>query len=200
MYSFEEINKGIEVLKADNLQRYEREQTYLQTRRDGRLYLNAPAGYLLNTFDNPYRRDDLARCWACEPGVIRNNPEYKRRLYWLQNERWETGIYWGYRVILFFKFENDEFAGMTLYRLDSLPFPGLKLEGSETLELDPIGNQIMIVDPLPGALTYDKAAFWRGFDFMREHHGRTPEEVEAAKQRREQIQKEYNLKRQQQTL
>ena len=54
----------------------------------------------------------------------------------------------------------------------------------------------MIVDPLPGALTYDKAAFWRGLDFMREHHGRTPEEVEAAKQRREQILKEYQLKRQ----
>ena len=175
----------------------EAEKSYLSRYSDGRLYINAPAGYLLETFDNPYRRDDLARCWACEPGVIRNNEEYQRRLYWLQNERWETGIYWGYRVIVFFKIENDELAGLTLYRLDSLPFPGLKYEGSETLELDSEGNQIMIVDPLPGALTYDKAAFWRGFDFMREHHGRTPEEVEAAKQRREQILKEYQLKRQQ---
>ena len=180
----------------ENIEQAEAEKRYLSRYSDGRLFVNAPAGYLSERFDNPYRREDLARLWAYSP-IDRQSR--RQRLYWLQNESWETGVYWGYRVIIFFKFENDELAGMTLYRLDSLPFPGLKLEGSETLELDPIGNQIMIVDPLPGALNYDKAAFWRGFDFMREHHGRTPEEVETAKQRREQRRKEYLLKRQQQT-
>ena len=183
----------------ENLERAEAERRYLHRYSDGRLYVNAPPGYMLTRFDNPYRRDDLARSWACEPGTIRNNSEYRRRLKWLHSQSWETGIYWGYRVIIFFKFEDDELAGMTLYRLDSKPFPGLKYEGSETIELDAEGNQIINIDPLPGALNYDKAEFWRGFDFMREHHGRTPEEVEAAKQRREQFRKEYRVKRQQQT-
>ncbi|MBR5709783.1 MAG: hypothetical protein IKX40_03420 [Thermoguttaceae bacterium] len=189
-----DITKDVEMLMAENAQRYEREQAFLQARRDGRLFVNAPAGYLSERFDNPYRREDLARLWAYSPT---DRQSRRRRLNWLQNERWETGVYWGYRVIIFFKYEDGDFAGMTLYRLDSLPFPGLKSEGTETLELDPEGNQILIIDPLPGALTYDKAAFWRGFDFMREHHGRTPKEVEAAKHRREQILKEYQAQRKQ---
>ncbi len=186
MKTIKDIYIDIEALKVDNLQRYKREQDYLQALSNGQLYINAPVGYMLTRFDNPYRRDDLARCWADSPT---NRQARRKRLYWLQKECWETGIYWSYRVLVFFKFEEDDLAGMTLYRLDSKSFPGLKYEGTETIELDPEGNQIIIADPLPGALTYNKAEFWRGFDYIHAHHGRTPKEVKAAKQRREQFQK-----------
>ena len=183
-------------LYRQNIEEAEAERRYLRRYSDGRLFINAPAGYLSETFDNPYRREDLARIWAYSP-IDRQTR--RQRLYWLQSQTWETGVYWGYRVIIFFKYEDDDLAGMTLYRLDSFPFPGLKYEGIESIELDPEGNQIINIDPLPGALDVDPATFWRGFDFMHKHHGRTPEEVEAAKHRREQIRNEYQMKRQQQT-
>ena len=187
-------------LNWENLERAEAERRYLSRFMDGRLFINAPPGYMLTRFDNPYRRDDLARCWACEPGVIRNNPEYQRRLYWLQNERWETGIYFGYRVLVFLKFNsNNEIVRLRLYRLDGKRFGECFGEGDEYIDLDAEGRQVVTVDPLPGALEIDPAEFWRGFDYQHEHGGRTPAEVKAAKHRREQIRKEYQMKRQQQT-
>ena len=65
----------------ENLERAEAERQYLSRFMDGRLYIDAPSDYLLKRFDNPHRRDDLARSWACEPGIIRNSEEYQRRLY-----------------------------------------------------------------------------------------------------------------------
>ncbi|MBQ3350356.1 MAG: hypothetical protein IJG38_08140 [Thermoguttaceae bacterium] len=182
-----QIQDNLIGLYWDNFEQAEAERRYLSRYSDGRLYINAPNGYMLTRFDNPCRRDDLARLWAYSP-IDRQSR--RQRLYWLQSQNWETGIYWGYRVIIFFKIEDDELAGMTLYRLDSKHFPGLKYEGSETIELDLEGNQIINIDPLPGALNYDKAAFWRGFDYIHAHHGRTPEQVKAAQQKRQQQRKD----------
>ena len=162
---------------------------------DGRLYINAPDGYMLTRFDNPYRRADLARVWAAEPGIICNNAECQRRLYWLQTERWETGIYFGCRVIVFIKFKsNNDIVRLRLYRLDGKRFGEYFAKGDEYIDLDPEGNQVKIVDPLPGALDLDLASFWRGFDFMRAHGGRTPEQVKAAQQKRKQQQQQRKEK------
>ena len=82
-----------------NIEEAEAERRYLRRYSDGRLFINAPAGYLSETFDNPYRREDLARLWAYSP-IDRQTR--RQRLYWLQSQTWETGVYWGYRVIIFF--------------------------------------------------------------------------------------------------
>ena len=171
----------------ENLERAEAERRYLSRYSDGRLYINAPNGYMLTRFDNPYRRTDLARSWACEPGIIRNNEEYQRRLYWLQNERWETGIYFGYRVLVFLKFNsNNEIVRLRLYRLDGKRFGEYFAEGDEYIDLDAEGRQVVTVDPLPGALDVDPAEFWRGFDFIHEHGGLSRQQVETAKRKRQQ--------------
>ncbi len=175
----------------DNLERVEAERRYLSCFSDGRLYIVAPEGYMLTRFDNPYRRDDLARSWAVEPGIVSNYPEYVKRLNWLQTERWETGVYFGFRVLVFIKFKsNNDIVRLRLYRLDGKRFGEYFAQGDDFIDLDGEGAQIKIVDPLPGALTYDKAEFWRGFDFMRSHGGLTPEQVIAAQQKRKQQRKE----------
>ena len=179
-----------------NIEEAEAERRYLSRFMDGRLYINAPAGYLSERFDNPYRREDLARLWAYSP-IDRQTR--RQRLYWLQSQTWETGVYHGVRVLIFLKLkDNGAIVRLKLYRLDSKNFPGLN-GGSETLDLDAEGRQVVTVDPLPGALEIGPAEFWRGFDYQHEHGGRTPAEVEAAKHRREQIRKEYQMKHQQQT-
>ena len=170
----------------ENLERAEAERQYLSRFMDGRLYIDAPPDYLLTRFDNPHRRTDLARSWACEPGIICNNAEYQKRLYWLQSEIWETGVFHGFRVIIFFKFENDELAGMTLYRLDGRRFGEYFAEGEASIELDVEGNQNIILAPLPGALEIDPAEFWSEFDYQHAHGGRSRQQVEAAKRKRQQ--------------
>lgn len=172
-----------------NAEERKAEQRYLSQYQDGRLYINAPNGYMLTRFDNPYRRDDLAQAWAAEPGFTRNSLECKRRLYWLQTERWETGVYHHYRVIVFLNYEDGELTGMTLYRLDGKRFGEFFAKGEESIELDAEGNQIEIVDALPGALDVDKEAFWRGFDYQHAHGGLSKEQAEAARQKRQQQQK-----------
>ena len=163
----------------DNLDRAEAERRFLNCFMDGRLYISQ------------YRRDDLARVWAAEPGIIRNYPEYARRLNWLQTERWETGVYFGCWVIVFIKFKSaNEIVRLRLYRLDGKRFGEYFAKGDEYIDLDPEGNLIEIVDPLPGVLNVDPAAFWRGFDYMRSHGGLTPEQVKAAQQKRKQPRKE----------
>ena len=174
-------------LSWENLERAEAEKRFLSRYSDGKLYIDAPPGYMLTRFDNPFRRDDLARCWACEPGIIRNNEEHQRRLYWLQNERWETGVYFGYRVLVFLKFNsNNEIVRLRLYRLDGKRFGEYFAEGDEYIDLDAEGRQVVTVDPLPGALDIDPTEFWRGFDYQHAHGGRSRQQVEAAKRKRQQ--------------
>lgn len=163
----------------DNLERAEAERRYLNRFMDGRLYISQ------------YRRDDLARAWTAEPGVISNYPEYAKRLNWLQTERWETGVYYGCRVLVFIKFKsNSEIVRLRLYRLDGKRFGEYFAQGDDFIDLDPEGNPIEIVDALPGALDVDKEAFWRGFDYQHTHGGLTPEQVKAAQQKRKQQRKE----------
>ena len=176
-----------------NAEEREAEQRYLSQYQDGRLYINAPPGYMLTRFDNPYRRYDLARAWAAEPGFTRNSLECNRRLYWLQFESWETGVYHGCRVLVFIKYKsNNDIIRLRLYRLDGKRFGEFFAKGDDFIDLDPEGNQINIVDALPGALNYDKEAFLRGVDFIHAHSGRTPEEVKAAQQKRQQQRKDNN--------
>ena len=174
-------------LSWENLERAEAEKRFLSRYSDGKLYIDAPPGYMLTRFDNPFRRDDLARCWACEPGIIRNNEEYQRRLYWLQNERWETGVYFGFRGIVFIKFKSaNDIVRLRLYRLDGKRFGEYFAEGDEYIDLDAEGRQVVTVDPLPGALDIDPTEFWRGFDYQHAHGGRSRQQVEAAKRKRQQ--------------
>lgn len=173
-----------------NAEERKAEQRYLSQYQDGRLYINAPPGYMLTRFDNPYRRDDLAQAWAAEPGFTRNSLECKRRLYWLQTERWETGVYHHYRVIVFIKFKsNRDIVRLRLYRLDGKRFGEFFAKGDDFIDLDPEGNPIEIVDALPGALDVDKEAFWRGFDYQHAHGGLSKEQAEAARKKRQQQQR-----------
>lgn len=175
----------------DNLERAEAERQYLSRYSDGRLYINASPGYMFTRFDNPYRREDLARAWAYCP-IDRQTR--RQRLYWLQNEVWETGIYYGCRVIVFIKFKsNNEIVRLRLYRLDGKRFGVYFAQGDDFIDLDGEGNQIKIVDPLPGALDVDKETFWRGFDYMHAHGGLTPEQVKAAQQKRKHQQKRTSV-------
>ena len=154
------------------------EQRYLSQYQDGRLYIN------------PYRLDALAQAWAAEPGFTRNSLECKRRLYWLQAESWETGIYFGCRVLVFIKFKsNNDIVRLRLYRLDGKRFGEYFAKGDDFIDLDPEGNPIEIVDALPGALDVDKEAFWRGFDYQHAHGGLSKEQAEAARKKRQQQQR-----------